>query len=118
MSPKPRKTDPKPPGWFRRRIAPKVKAARRIALPYAAWLVPFTVAAVVLSAWWPLIFALGGITHLAGDRLRLHYGWHRRGGKAAARKRRAYQGEATISELARNLGRDEGVLIGSVRRLG
>jgi hypothetical protein len=109
---------PKPPGRLRRRIAPKVAAARRIVLPYAGWLALWAVIALVLSAWWPLVFVLGGITHLAADRIRLHWGWHRSGGKAAARKRRAYQGEATISELGRHLGRDRGVLIGSVRRLG
>jgi hypothetical protein len=104
---------PKPPGRVRRYLRRQIRPA----LPYAAWLALFALAALVLQSWLPLVFALGGITALAGDRLRLHLGWHRRGGKAAMRKRARYQGQASLGEISRNFGLGgQGVPIGTVRR--
>jgi len=106
---------PKPPGRVRRHLRRRAGAALRVTLPYAAWLVPSAIAAMALQSWLPLVFALGGITFLAGDRLRLRLGLHRKGGKAAMRKRARYQGPATLAEISRNLSHDRGVLIGTVR---
>ena len=60
-----------------------------------------------------VLLPLGAILGLAADRLREHLGWHRKGGKAALRKRRRYQGPATMSELTRNLTHDQGVPLGT-----
>ena len=102
--------DRKPSGRIRR-------TARRIirpAVPYAAALIVLTVAALVADSRFLLGGAVFGPLVLAGDRLRMHWGWHYKGGKAAARKRRAYQGEATAGDLA---GLPVvGVPIGTVRR--
>ena len=62
-----------------------------------------------------VLLPLGAILGLAADRLREHLGWHRKGGKAALRRRRRYQGHATLAEVGRNLSHDRGVLIGTVR---
>ena len=44
---------------------------------------------------------LGAAAMHAGLRLHEEHGWHRSGGKAAARKRRKYQGWATRADIAR-----------------
>lgn len=67
----------------------------------APYLAAFALAAVIdaITGWgFPLELVLGAtLWHML---LRLHeaYGWHRRGGKTAARKRRKYQGPASWSE--------------------
>jgi hypothetical protein len=109
-APEPRKIS-RPERWARR----KAPSAFRAALPYAAWLIPFAILALVLGAAWPVIFALGGVVHLAADRLRIHLAWHRNGGKAALRRRAAWQGHATPAEISRNLSHDRGVFVGTVR---
>ena len=89
--------------------------------PYVASLAVTGVLALVLFIAAPSLLLLtilpvGAVLGIAGDRLRMHWGLHRRGGKAALRKRARYQGPATLAELARNLPAGQGVPIGTVRR--
>lgn len=89
--------------------------------PWLLSLAGTAVLALVLLAAAPgllplVLLPLGAILGLAADRIREHLGWHRKGGKAALRKRRRYQGHATLSELGRNLPAGQGVPIGTVRR--
>ncbi len=86
--------------------------------PWALSLAGVALLALILLAAAPgllclTLLPLGAILGLAGDRLREHWGWHRKGGKAALRKRRRYQGPATMSELTRNLTHDQGVPLGT-----
>ena len=88
--------------------------------PWALSLAGTAVLALVLLIAAPgllplVLLPLGAIFGLAADRLRELWGWHRKGGKAALRKRRRYQGPATLAELARNLPAGQGVPIGTVR---
>ena len=107
-----RTDDPKPRGVIRRFIR------RRRSSPWVLSLAGIAVLVLVLLAAAPGLLAfvllpLGAILGLAADRLREHLGWHRKGGKAALRKRRRYQGPATMSELTRNLTHDQGVPLGT-----
>lgn len=112
MRKRPRKDDPKPRGVIRRFIR------RHRSSPWVLSLAGMVILALVLLAAAPgslplVLLPLGAILGLAADRLREHLGWHRKGGKAAMRKRRRYQGPATMSELARNLTHDQGVPLGT-----
>jgi hypothetical protein len=89
--------------------------------PWVLSLAGTAILALVLLATSPgllplVLLPLGAVLGAAGDRLREHWGWHRKGGKAALRKRRRYQGHATFGELGRNLPAGQGVPIGTVRR--
>lgn len=91
---------------------------RRRSSPWVLSLAGIAVLVLVLLAAAPgllplVLLPLGAILGLAADRLREHLGWHRKGGKAALRKRRRYQGPATMSELTRNLTHDQGVPLGT-----
>ena len=113
MRKRPRKDDPKPRGVIRRFIR------RHRSSPWVLSLAGMVILALVLLAAAPgslpfVLLPLGAILGLAADRLREHLGWHRKGGKAAMRKRRRYQGPATTGELARNLTHDQGVPLGTV----
>lgn len=110
-----RKRTPKPPGRLRRGLR------RCVASPWALSLEGVAVLVLALLAAAPrllplALLPLGAVLGIAADRLREHWGWHRKGGRAAMRQRRRYQGRATIGELARNLPDRDGVLIGTVRR--
>lgn len=99
----------------------KLHNARKAAVPYALSLAAVGILALVLlvaapSLLWLTLLLTGGIIGIAADRFREHRGWHRKGGKAALRKRRRYQGPATFRELSRNLSHSQGVLIGTARR--
>jgi hypothetical protein len=109
------------------KVPPKIRPAKpplRIPpplRPYAASLAAVGVLALVLLEAAPSLLLLtllpaGAVLGIAADRLRMHAGWHRRGGKAALRKRRRYQGPAPLAELARNLPAGQGVPIGTVRK--
>ena len=92
----------------------------RSVLPWALSLAGVALLALILLTAAPgllplVLLPLGAILGLAADRLREHLGWHRKGGKAALRRRRRYQGHATLAEVGRNLSHDRGVLIGTVR---
>ena len=90
----------------------------RSVLPWALSLAGVALLALILLTAAPgllplVLLPLGAILGLAADRLREHLGWHRKGGKAALRKRRRYQGPATMSELTRTLTPDPGVPLGT-----
>lgn len=94
----------------------KLRTAMRPYFPGVAaslFLAVLLLAADPAWLWLAVLPAWSAVT-LAADRFREYLGWHRRGGKAALRKRRRYQGPASMSELARSFSA-EGVPIGTVR---
>ncbi len=97
---------PRPPGLVGRAVRRKRAAVCRAARPYLAGLATVAVPAVFLAVaapgWlWLALLPAGAVLGLAADRFREHRGWHRCGGKAAARRRRRWQGHATWPELHR-----------------
>jgi hypothetical protein len=91
--------------------ARKKTAARTAAAPYVLGYGTALAAAFVLGVVLGLPYlpplpalVLGAALGHAGIRLHEAHGWHRGGGKAAARQRRRYQGHATMAELHRKLG--------------
>ena len=82
---------------------------RRRSSPWVLSLAAVAVLALILLAAAPgllplALLPLGAVLGLAADRLREHWGWHRSGGKAAARRRRRYQGWAGRGDIARLRG--------------
>jgi hypothetical protein len=108
-TPPPPKTEV-PPGRvraaIRRKRARVAKATAPYVLAYGAALVLVMIASLLLGVT-PLpgmFFVLGAALAHAVIRLHEASGWHRDGGKAAQRKRRRFQGPATMRELHRRLG--------------
>jgi hypothetical protein len=106
---------PRPPGKIKRAIRRRKSAAYRAVRPHIIALAATAVFAFLLlvaaPGWsWLAAVPAGGILAIAGDRYREHRNWHRRGGRAAMRKRRRWQGHATWAELHRKLS------LGAVRR--
>ena len=96
------------PGPVTRAARRKQAAAQRAAAPYMRALAAVGLLALILTiaargALWLALIPLGGVLGIAADRFREHLGWHRKGGKAAMRKRRKYQGTATRGEIRRAL---------------
>ena len=92
------------PGSVSRKRAAVMRAAR----PYVASLTAVAVAVLVLAVMesallWVTLVPFGGVLAIGGDRLPEHLGWHRKGGSAAARKRRRYQGMASRREIRAKL---------------
>jgi len=93
----------KPPGPLAQKTSQAAGDLFRVTWPYA---IPLAVAAIVLlitGQTWLLLLTLGAILGIAGLKLHEAYGWHRRGGKAAARARRKYQGHASRREISGRL---------------
>ena len=91
----------KRPGRVSRAVTRKREQAIRAAVPYAGIVAASAAADLTLGQ--PLFLGLGlGVagTH-AGIRLHEAHGWHRGGGKAAARRRRKYQGWASRADIRR-----------------
>lgn len=110
----------KPQSTIKRAILSKQAAIGGAARPYLLSFAGTGIFALVLLAAAPGLLCLtllpiGAVFGLAADRTRMHWGWHRKGGKAAMRQRARYQGTATMAELARNLPAGQGVPIGTVR---
>lgn len=98
----------KPPGRIKRAIRRKKAGVFKAVRPALVSLAAVAVLALALMGAEPsllplALLPLGAVLGVAGDRYREHRGWHRRGGKAAMRKRRRYQGHATWPELHRKL---------------
>ena len=90
---------PRKIGRIERAIRHKAAMAARAARSYL-----ITTAVVLAASMWlhslPLPCAgASAVATAAAIRLHEAYGWHFRGGKAAARKRRRYQGTATAREI-------------------
>ena len=90
---------PRKAGRTERAIRHKAARAAKAAAPYL-----ITVTVILAASMWlhspPLSWAgAGAVAGIAAMRLHEAYGWHRKGGKAAARKRRRYQGTATWREI-------------------
>jgi len=81
----------------------KPARAARAARPYALWTVPFAGLSLAMASLWPLVFALGGVTHLAAARAWEHWGAHRAGGRAELRRFRRHTGPATTGELREHM---------------
>jgi hypothetical protein len=77
--------------------------AGRAARPYALWIVPFVLLSVLTRSPWPLVFAIGGVTHLAGARMWEHHWAHRPGSRGALRRTRRSTGPATMTELREHM---------------
>lgn len=110
----------KPQSTLKRAILGKQAALGAAARPYLLSFAGTGIFALLLLAAAPGLLCLtllpiGAVFGLAIDRTRMHWGWHRKGGKAAMRQRARYQGTATMAELTRNLPAGRGVPIGTVR---
>lgn len=94
---------PKPPGKVQRAVERRTRQAARVTLPYAVTPAASVLAAAALHT--PGLSWAGGGATVAVAAIRLHeaHGWHRKGGKSAARKRRKFQGTATGREMRRHL---------------
>jgi hypothetical protein len=93
----------KPPGPLAQKTSEAAGDLFRATWPYAAALAAAGILTVVTGQTWLLLLTLGAILGIAGLKLHEAYGWHRRGGKAAARARRKYQGHASRREIAGRL---------------
>lgn len=94
---------PKPPGKIKRAAQRKRARVAREAIPYAASFAAAAAGAAILRQPDVAIYGSGVISGVIGLRLHEAFGWHRGGGKAAMRKRRRHQGEATRRDLRRKL---------------
>lgn len=91
-------------------VAPKAKApgkaiefaekAFHVAWPYAGTALAGVFIGAVTGRSWPALLTLGAVLGIAVMKLHEAWGWHRKGGKAAARARRKYQGHASRREVA------------------
>lgn len=93
----------KTPGPMAAATSKAVEDLFHVIWPYAVPLCLAVIATFAVGQTWPLLLTLGAVLGIAGLRLHEGYGWHRRGGKAAARKRRKYQGHASRREIAARL---------------
>jgi hypothetical protein len=100
-APKARK--PKAPGPVAQKLTQLGQNAIHLAWPYAASLGAALLFAAVTGQGWIALMTLGGVISVAGLRLHEGFGWHRKGGRAAARKRRKYQGPASRREIQARL---------------
>jgi site-specific DNA-methyltransferase (adenine-specific) len=91
------------PGRLQRTAQRRAAQASRAAGPYVAVAGGGAITGTALHA--PLLagIVLGAVTVRAGTQLYEEYGWHRKGGKAAMRRRRKYQGTASRREIRRKL---------------
>lgn len=90
---------PKPPGPLARKTRQLAGNAARALAPYLAALAVAAILSVVTGEGWILVLIFGAAGWHGALRLHEGYGWHRQGGRAAARKRRKYQGPASRAEL-------------------
>lgn len=98
-----------------RQRAPRQKTKiEKAALRYGTAVLAVVLASAALRSLPLLIAGIVIVAGVAAVRLRRAYRWHRRGGEAAMRRRRRFQGEATFAELRRLPS--QGVPIGTVRR--
>ena len=94
---------PEPPGKMTLALRRKQEQAARAALPYAGGMTAALAADLALHQPGLLWLGAGAAGALAAKRLHEEHGWHRSGGKAAARRRRKYQGAATRREIRAGL---------------
>jgi hypothetical protein len=94
---------PKAPGLVARKSRQAAEHALRAFWPYLAAFASAALLSIVTGEGWLLILVLGAIGWHGVLRLHEGYGWHRRGGRAAARKRRKYQGPASRREIEATL---------------
>jgi hypothetical protein len=104
MAPKQQKNiTPKTPGPLARKTRQGAENVFRAVWPYLAAFVLAIIVAVATGQSWVLALVLGAAGCHAVLRLHEAGSWHRRGGKAAARKRRKYQGPASRREIRAKL---------------
>lgn len=94
---------PKQPSQVRLAVRARRDRLARAVVPYLIPVAGAAVAVLFTRMIWPLYVASGASGWHALLRLHEGYGWHRRGGRAAARKRRRYQGTASAREIRRKL---------------
>jgi hypothetical protein len=94
---------PKTPGPIAQKTSQAAGDLFRVTWPYAASLLTAVVLAVITGQSWLLLLTCGAVLGIAGLKLHEGWGWHRKGGKAAARARRKYQGHASRREIAGRL---------------
>jgi hypothetical protein len=99
----PKAAKPKTPGPVAKKAAQMGENAARTLAPYLVALVLAVITAFVTGESWVLTLVLGAAGWHGVLRLHEGYGWHRRGGRAAARKRRQYQGPASRAEIQHRL---------------
>jgi type IV secretion system protein VirD4 len=98
-----RAATPKPPSKARQASDDKVQKAAKAMLPYAAGLGASVAAAAVTRDPGVAFYGAGVVSGVGGLRGWDAIEWHRAGGKAAARRRRKFQGTATTAEIHRTL---------------
>lgn len=85
------------------RLERAIGRAVRGAAPYGTALAAAVITGLMFHQGWLPLVTLGAAGMHAAIRLHEAHGWHRRGGKAAMRRRRRFQGTATSAELRRTL---------------
>jgi hypothetical protein len=100
---KPAGPKPKTPGPLAAKTSKAVEDLFHVTWLYATSLVVAAILTFVIGRSWPLVLTLGAVLGVAGLKLHEAWGWHRKGGKAAARRRRSYQGPASRREIAGRL---------------
>jgi hypothetical protein len=94
---------PKAPGPLARKTRQLAENAFRALWPYLAALAVAVLLSAAAGEGWILVLVLGAAGWHGVLRLHEGYGWHRRGGRAAARARRKYQGPASRREIQSTL---------------
>lgn len=93
----------KAPGPMAQKASEAAGDLFQVIWPYAASLLTAVVLALITGQSWLLLLTCGAVLGIAGLKLHEGWGWHRKGGKAAARARRKYQGHASRHEIAGRL---------------